>query len=97
MTKLTLRGVVSHPATVASTVVAFVGGFLNLPVFGAFATVAWAKAGSLFTVLSIGGFTLAPRVPFLPETELTILALVGAALYGAKLLYGVYQNLDREL
>jgi hypothetical protein len=97
MTKLTLREVVQHPATIASAVVATIGGLLNLPVLSAFAAVAWAKAGTLFTVLSIGGFTVAPRVEFLPEGPLTVLALGGAGLYVLKLLYGVFQNLDTRL
>ncbi|WP_049934658.1 hypothetical protein [Haloplanus natans] len=97
MTKLTLREAVSHPATVASTLVAVVGGALNLPVFGALATVAWAKAASIFTALSVAGFSLAPRVAFLPEGMLTALAIAAGLLYVAKIAYGVYQNLDTRL
>ena len=97
MTDLTLREVVAHPATLASSAVAVIGGLLNIPFIDALLAVLWAQAGSLFTVLSIGGFTLAPRVAFLPEEPLTILALLGGGRYGGKLLYGVYQNLDREL
>ncbi|GAB3321415.1 hypothetical protein [Haloplanus salinarum] len=97
MTALTLRGVIAHPLTVASSLVAVLGGFLNLPLFNALAAVAWAKAGSLFTVLSIGGFTLGPRVDFIPSAPLEIAAVVGGVLYGTKLLYGVYQNLDTRL
>jgi len=97
MTKLTLREVLRHPVTIASTVVAAVGGLLNVPLLSALATVAWAQAGSLFTVFSIAGFTLAPRVEFLPEQPLTVLAFGGAALYVGKRLYGVYQNLDTRL
>ena len=97
MTKLTLREVLRHPATLASSVVAVVVGALNLPVLGAFATVAWTKAASIFTALSVAGFSLAPRVAFLPEEPLTILAIGAGLLYVGKIGYGVYQNLDTRL
>jgi len=97
MTKITLQEVIRHPATVASSIVAVVGGLLNLPLLNALVAVAWAQAGSLFTVLSIGGFTLGPRVAFIPEEPLTILAIGAGLLYGAKRLYGVYQNFETRL
>jgi hypothetical protein len=97
MTDITLREVIAHPATLASTVVAFIGGILNIPILEALIAVLWAKAGSLFTVLSIGGFTLGPRVPMIPEGPLTTLAIIAGVLYGVKVLYGVVQNFEERV
>lgn len=97
MTDLSLREAIAHPATLASALVAAIGGLLNIPVLDALLAVVWAKAGSLFTVLSIGGFTLAPRVDVIPEGALSSLAIAAGGLYGAKVLYGVYQNFEERL
>jgi hypothetical protein len=97
MIDISLREAIAHPAALASALVAAIGGFLNIPVIEALLAVLWTQAGSLFTVLSIGGFTLAPRIDAIPEGTLSSIAIAAAGLYGLKLLYGVYQNFEERL
>lgn len=87
-----LQEAVRHPWAQASTVVAALWGFLHFGALKALALAFWAKAGSVFTVASIFGFTIAPRSPAVPTGPATKLAVAAAGLYGLKKLYDVYKG-----
>lgn len=91
------REVVTHPIATASALVALVASVLNVPFIDAVVGVAWANAGTLFTVLSVSGFTLAPEVPWLPAEPLTIAALVAGALFVATQLDKLAESLTERL
>lgn len=73
---LSFRDVLTHPVTAATTVVGVVGGWLGVPLLAGLWAAVWATAGKAFAFVSIAAFTVAPRVDFLPETPLVVLALV---------------------
>lgn len=77
------RETLTHPITGLTAAFAFVANVLSIPFVDAIWAVLWNNAGTLFTVLSVSGFTLAPKVPWLPGEPLTIAALVAGALFVA--------------
>jgi len=95
--ELSLREFIAHPASKATALVGVLGGLLNPPVLGALWGGLWAQLGTVFTVLSIGGFTVAPEVSFLPTQAMKVAALVVAALYGLKKLLDVGRGLQRRV
>lgn len=72
-----------HPITTASAVFAFAANFLNITLIDAVWAVLWNNAGTLFTVLSVSGFTLAPNIPWIPGNPLNVAALLAGALFVA--------------
>lgn len=74
--ELSLREVLTHPLAVATALVSALGGALGVPVFTAAWGALWATAGKAFAFVSLVAFTLAPRVDFVPEQPLVVLALV---------------------
>jgi uncharacterized membrane protein YkgB len=72
---LSLREALTHPVTAATTVVGVVGGWLGIPLLAGLWAAMWATAGKAFAFVSLLAFTAAPRVSFLPETPLVVLAL----------------------
>jgi hypothetical protein len=91
--ELSLREFIAHPASKATALVGVLGGVLNMPVLGVLWGGLWAQLGTVFTVLSIGGFTVAPEVSFLPTQVMKVAALVVAALYGLKKLLDIGRGL----
>jgi predicted metal-binding membrane protein len=91
MPELSLREIAAHPVSKATAVVGVLGGALNLPVLAAIWTTIWAQIGTVFTVTSIFGFTIAPEIPAV-DTELAkIVALLAAGLYAMKKLLDVFR------
>lgn len=76
--------IITHPWATASAVLATVAAVFQVPLLDPVLTVLWSNAGNLFTVFSVGAFTLAPNVDGLPAQELTVLALLAGALFVAK-------------
>jgi|GEM_PF-2731476 len=89
MPELSLRGIIAHPVSKATAIVGVLGGVMNLPVLAAVWTTIWTQIGTVFTVTSIFGFTIAPEIPAI-DTELAkIVALLAAGLYASKKLLDV--------
>jgi hypothetical protein len=91
------RDVLTHPITTASAIFAVVANVLSLPFIDAVWSVAWSNAGTLFTVLSVSGFTLAPEVPWLPAEPLSIAALVAGTLFVATQVRKLWMRLNDRL
>lgn len=90
---LSLRDLLSHPASKATGLVALLGGILKLPLLAAIWAGLWGQLGTAFTVVSIFGFTVAPEVSFVPTQGAKVLALSLAALYGLKKLLDVVRGI----
>lgn len=97
MAKLSLRNLLEHPVTFVMAAVGIGGSVLKLPIVTALWATLWAKASAIFTVLSIAGFTLGPRVAFIPEEPLTVAALGAGALVALKTASKVYDNYEDRL
>jgi hypothetical protein len=95
--KLSLKEWLAHPATKAMGIVGVTGGVLHLPLVAALWTGFWGQLGTIFTLVSVGGFTIAPRVDFINEEIATAVALTVAALYGLKKLLGVYRGFRNSI
>jgi hypothetical protein len=78
--KLSLRAFLSRAETKAVGAVALLGGVLKLPLFAAAFGALWATAGDAFTFLALAAFTIAPRVEFLPEGPLTVIAILTGSI-----------------
>jgi len=94
------RDVIRHPATVFSAALTAVGTLFNVPFLDALLAVVWSNVPTLFTVSSIGAFTVAPNLGDLPgqfvEAMQVVAILLGIA-YAGKLLYGVWRDAEQRL
>lgn len=64
-------------------------GLLAVDPFGVVSAIiglVWAQSGTLFTVTSIAGFTLAPNIPQLPEGTLQAAAILFGGIFVLTLL-----------
>ena len=73
---ITLGELLNRAETKAVALVAVLGGVLKLPLFVAAFSALWSTSGEAFAALAIAAFTIAPRVEFIPETPLTVIALL---------------------
>jgi len=73
---ITLREFLGRAETKAVALVTLLGGVLKLPLLTAAFAALWSTSGEAFAALAIAAFTIAPRVAFLPETPLTVAALL---------------------
>lgn len=81
-----LTDILTQPVAVATAVGGALLQLLGVTWIDPFVGVLFANIGTLFTALSISGFTIAPEVAWLPEDTLTTLTLVAAGVYVLKLL-----------
>lgn len=81
-----LKQLLTQPAAVATALGGALLQLLGVTWIDPFIGVLFANIGTLFTALSISGFTIAPEVAWLPEDTLTTLTLVAAGVYVLKLL-----------
>jgi hypothetical protein len=94
------RDVVRHPATILSAVLTAASGLFNVPFLDALMGVLWANVPTLFTVSSIGAFTVAPNLGDLPSQvveAMQVTAILLGVAYGLKLLYGVWTDAEQAL
>jgi hypothetical protein len=94
-----LDEIIDHPLTALGALATSATAILQPGALEAALGALWATAGTLFTALSIGAFTL-PRI--FPAIEPAVPILKGLfagalVLYGMKLLAGVYQEFDNRL
>lgn len=87
----------TDPVTVALSLGAALGHALGIGWIQAVVAVLWANVSTLFTALSITGWSLAPRVPWLPEGPLTAMALVAGAAYVTKLADKIIDQIQVKL
>jgi len=93
MPDLSVGEIIAHPVSKATALVGVLGGVMNLPLLAAIWATVWGQIGTVFTVTSIFGFTIAPEVPAV-DTELAkMLALVAAGLYATKKLLDVLRSI----
>lgn len=94
-----LRDAVMHPLAAASTVAGMVGVAFHPEILSAFLLALWQSAPTLFTISSIGAFTLPKILPSLEALKPVFLAVlaVSGALYLARLGQRTYQNFDNKL
>jgi hypothetical protein len=91
-----LKKIITDPATVAVTVAGALSHLLGLGIADAIVHVVWANVPTLFTALSVSGFTLAPRVEWLPAEPLTAAAIAVGGLYVLRLLNRVWNDFKNE-
>jgi hypothetical protein len=81
---LTLSEFFGRAETKAFALVSVLGGVLKLPLLVAVFSSIWGTASELFAFIAIAAFTIAPRVEFLPETSLTVVALLVGGIVAIK-------------
>jgi hypothetical protein len=94
-----LRNALSHPLAAASTVAGMFGVAIHPEILQALLLALWQSAPTLFTISSIGSFTLPKVFPQLEAFKPVFLGLlaISGVLYVARLGKRTYQNFDREL
>lgn len=92
-----LTEAVLHPWTHAAALVAGLFGVLHPSALGAVAGAVWSQAGPLFTLSSLLGWSLAPRVEWLPVAPLTAVAIGTGALLAAKRGLALYNDFEKRL
>lgn len=97
MPELSLGEIIAHPASKATALVGVLGGVLKLPLLAALWAGLWGQLGTLFTVTSIFGFTVAPQVSFVPTEGSKVVALVAAGLFATKKLIDAGRGIRKRL
>ncbi len=94
-----IKNAVRHPVSAAVGAASAFGAVLNPDLALALAMTVYQTAPTLFTIGSLGAFTLPRVIPgadLLKPLFLAVLAVSGL-LYGARLLLRAYDNFDRNL
>jgi uncharacterized metal-binding protein len=94
---MNVKELLTKPVTVATSAGVGLAHGLGITWLDPLVSVLLANLSTLFTALSITGFTIAPEVAWLPEETLTTLALVVAGLYVATLLDSLLDKLQTKL
>ncbi|MCO8254546.1 hypothetical protein NKF26_12105 [Haladaptatus sp. AB618] len=94
---LSLRELVAHPFTLATTITGVAGGLLHLPLVASLWTALVAQSGTLFGGVSIFAFTIAPETYPQVATWLQPVAIVLGALYGGSKLYRALKNIVNDV
>ncbi|TKX82047.1 hypothetical protein [Halorubrum sp. SD626R] len=92
-----LRELLTEPKAVATATGGALLQLLGVTWLDPVASVVVANIGTVFTALSISGFTIAPEVAWIPEGALTKLTLLAAAVYVVKLLDSLSDQLKQKL
>jgi hypothetical protein len=94
---MSIKELLTQPVAVATATGGALLQLLGVTWIDPLASVLFANIGTLFTALSISGFTIAPELAWLPEDTLTTLTLVAAGLYVLKLLDRLADQLRQKL
>lgn len=94
---MSMKDILTQPIAVATATGGALLQLLGVTWIDPFASVLLANIGTLFTALSISGFTIAPEVAWIPEDTLTTLTLIAAAVYVLKLLDSFADQLKERL
>lgn len=92
-----IRELLTEPRAVATATGGALLQLLGITWLDPVASVVVANIGTVFTALSISGFTIAPEVAWIPEGALTKLTLLAAAVYVVKLLDSLSDQLKQKL
>lgn len=92
-----LKQILTEPKAVATATGGALLQLLGVTWLDPVASVVVANIGTVFTALSISGFTIAPEVAWIPEGALTKLTLLAAAVYVVKLLDSLSDQLKQKL
>lgn len=94
-----IKETIRHPLTMAMSAATVFGFAIEPALLKALLAAIWASAGTIFTTLSIGTFTLPkiyptiqPWVPFLKAG-----LAVAAVVYVSKLLYRIFRKFEARL
>lgn len=94
-----VREALAHPFSAAATVAGMFGIALHPGVLKAFVLALWQSAPTLFTISSIGSFTLPkifPQMDLLKPAFMVVLAVSGV-LYLARLGKKTWNNFDNNI
>jgi len=94
---MTLKELLTQPVTVATSAGLAIAHVLGIGWIDPVITVVLANIPTIFTALSISGFTLAPEVAWLPEETLTTLALVAGGIYVLTLVDRVIDQIQTRM
>ncbi|MBV0925017.1 hypothetical protein KTS45_12500 [Halomicroarcula limicola] len=94
---MTLSESLRHPASLATAVVGAGMSIVKFPLLLELGHWLATSSGSLFTVASIFGFTIAPEVDAIPAELLKPVALALGAIYAASKLYRALKNLSETV
>ncbi len=94
--EMSLSDVVRHPATLAGTVTAVLGGLLNLPLLGAAWASFYASSGQLFGALAVLSF-LAEHLPALQNRWVVVPMVVVGAVVLHRRASTWYENFSEKL
>ena len=94
---MALKDTLTDPLSVAIGLGTAIAHALGIPWVTAITATIWAKASTLFTVFSVGGFTLAAEVPALPEGPIQTAALALGVIYLAKLSGRVFESYQERV
>ncbi len=97
MKTTSFREVVRHPVTLAAGAFSAGTALTQWKVLSVVGVYLLNHVGELFTIASLAGFTVAPNLPFIPETPLVVLAVVTGVAFLAKKLYEMYGEIDAKL
>jgi len=84
-----LKDILTQPATVATSSGIAIANAIGLTWFDPLISVLLGNLNTVFTALSVTGFTIAPEISWLPQDTLTTLTLAVAGLYVLKLLHSL--------
>ena len=93
----TLTELATKPVTLATATGGALLQALGVAWIDPVVSVIFGNIGTVFTALSISGFTIAPELAWLPEDTLTTLTLVVAGLYVLKLLDRLADQIKQRL
>lgn len=93
---LSIRGFAKHPATVATSAVAVLGGLLHLPLLASLWSGFYATAGSLFGALAVLSF-VAEHVPQLQNEWIIVpMVIVGAVAFHSRIM-GWWESFNNKV
>jgi hypothetical protein len=91
-----LDRILTHPVTVVTAAVGTLASLVQVPVLSALVGVIWAKAGTIFAVVSVSISQLGPQIGIEPSTQQAVL-LVAGALYIGRLLDKLWDAVEVRL
>jgi len=97
MKPTSFREFVRHPVTLAAGAFSAATAVTQWKVLSVVGVYLLNHVGELFTIASLAGFTVAPNLPFVPETPLVVLAVITGLAFLAKKLYEMYVEIQSKL
>lgn len=86
-----LKKLVLYPATIATTLLATLGGVLHVPYLVDAWMVVWLSSGQIAAVLGFASSDLAPQLG-IPQGPIQRAALIAGLLWAARIAYKIYNR-----